>query len=444
MHYVNTKENNYSEKYELVKIGKFLKRNKNAIEVQDDQLYKRVTIRINGGGISVRDEVFGKEIGTKNQFEVTEKQFLLSKIDARNGAFGVVPESCDKAIITGNFWTFDVDYSIVNPNYLTLFTATKHFQYISQTASTGTTNRNYLQENLFLEMQIPLPSLAIQNQLVTIYQNKLNQAQEAANKALELEKGIETYLLEVLGIEMETSSEKRTNSSQRTVSSDYKFLQMVDFKEISRWDVAFLVNYFELKSKYQTQKLHNFIHKFMNTEQDKSLRFESFNYPEQEFSYLGMEHVEKETGLILEMPAVKGNEIKSQTIKIPQNYFIYGKLRPYLNKYWFNDTENDKVICSSEFFVFSVNDKINWQYFLIVLSSIIVQKQISNNTSGVRMPRMNEELFKGLEIPLPPLSIQTEIVAHISSQKMEVKRLRELAENLRKEAKEGFEGEIFN
>ena len=82
--------------------------------------------------------------------------------------------------------------------------------------------------------------------------------------------------------------------------------------------------------------------------------------------------------------------------------------------------------------------------FLIVLSSVIIQKQINNNTSGVRMPRMNENLFKELQIPLPSLSIQNEIVSHIETQKAEIKRLRAEAVALRASAKGDFEGEIFN
>lgn len=76
----------------------------------------------------------------KNQFLIREGQFLLSKIDAWNGAFGVVPEGLDKGIITGNFWTFDVDYNLINPYFLQLITRTKQFQNLSQSASVGTTN----------------------------------------------------------------------------------------------------------------------------------------------------------------------------------------------------------------------------------------------------------------------------------------------------------------
>ena len=114
----------------------------------------------------LRDEKIGIEIGTKNQFLIFKGQFLLSKIDARNGAFGVVPEDLDGGIITGNFWTFDVDYRVINPHYLTLLTTTQAFIGFCEQASNGTTNRHYLQESLFLNIKVPVPSLEEQEELV--------------------------------------------------------------------------------------------------------------------------------------------------------------------------------------------------------------------------------------------------------------------------------------
>lgn len=431
VNYANAVEQKYSDKYKLVRIGDFLKRNKKPIEIQDNQLYKRVKIRINGGGISVRDEVFGNEIGTKSQFIVESKQFLLSKIDARNGAFGVVPDECNGAIITGNFWTFDVDYEQINPFYLKILTSSKRFQVLCQNASNGTTNRNYLQEGLFVNMQIPLPNIDIQNQFICQYNQQFLQAQNAENQANELEKGIESYLLEELGIEAPKAVEKKQG------------LQFIRLKELSRWDWRFLTNDFELNVKYPQTKLGDFISNFLTDEKGKSLRIESFKFPKRYFSYLGMEHIEKNTGTILEMPYLSGDKIKSQTVRVKKGYFIYGKLRPYLNKYWYNETDNDSIICSSEFFVFRIADGVNRLFFQYILSSSVIQKQIEGITSGVRMPRINEDFFKNLQIPLPPKEIQTQIVNHITSQKEQIKTLRQQAEALRKQAKEEFEQEIF-
>ena len=58
------------------------------------------------------------------------------------------------------------------------------------------------------------------------------------------------------------------------------------------------------------------------------------------------------------------------------------------------------------------------------------------------MPRINETVFKGIQIPLPAIEIQNEIVSHINTQKKRIKELRTKATNLRKEAIAGFEKTI--
>ena len=127
----------------------------------------------------------GKDIGTKKQYLVKKGQFLLSKIDARNGAFGVVPEEADGAIITGNFWAFDVDYNLLNPQYLVLVTQTKQFVGFAEKCSNGTTNRHYLQEDAFLQQSIPLPSLDEQKAILKAYNENLFEANQLLDEAMD-------------------------------------------------------------------------------------------------------------------------------------------------------------------------------------------------------------------------------------------------------------------
>lgn len=155
-----------SNNNEIKPIRSFLKRVKNPIDIEDDKTYKRVTIKTNHNGISLRDEEIGIKIGTKKQFTVKPNQFLLSKIDARNGAFGIVPIDLNDAIITGNFWTYDVDKSIVDINWFLYFTESHHFIEICKTASTGSTHRKYLDETKFLNHKIKVPSLKEQKAIV--------------------------------------------------------------------------------------------------------------------------------------------------------------------------------------------------------------------------------------------------------------------------------------
>jgi restriction endonuclease S subunit len=426
----------YTDKHKLVEIGDFLKRNKTAIGIEDNKEYKRVTIKINNGGVFLRDIQKGINIGTKNQFVISEGQFLLSKIDARNGAFGVVSKDVDGAIITGNFWAFDVDYSKINPHFLALITTTPEFVKFSEIASNGTTNRQYLQENLFLSQKVPLPSLAEQEQIVENFNANICQAEKQEQQANDLEKGIESYLFDELMI------------AKRPLTQKKEILSFCSFSDLYRWDIPYLKNEinFKVKSTYSLIKLSDIISYFNKEESNKSLRIETKHTPKQYFRYIGMENVEKNTGsllLNLEKDKIQGSEIKSQTIKVPKNFIIYGKLRPYLNKYWVNETNYKDIVCSSEFFVFQINDSINKNFFISILSSDIVQKQIRDLYSGTRMPRINENVFMNIQIPYPKLSIQEGIANHIQNMIEKIRTLRHSAEENRKIAIKEFEKEIF-
>lgn len=135
-----------------------LTRRKDVVEIEDDTLYKRLTIRVKGRGIVLRDECPGEKIGTKRQFRVEAGQFALSKIDARHGAFGIIPEECDNGIITGNFWAYDVANRYLSTELLQHFTQSRLFRAFCIKASPGATNRRYLQEEDFLNQTIAVPA----------------------------------------------------------------------------------------------------------------------------------------------------------------------------------------------------------------------------------------------------------------------------------------------
>jgi len=421
---------NYNEDYELVKIGSFLKRNKTQIIIDDDTEYKRVTIKLYNKGVFLRDREIGKNIGTKKQFCIKEGQFLLSKIDARNGAFGLATPEVDGAIITADFFAYDIDITQINPYFLVLMTTTKQFMKFAQSASSGTTGRQRIDEKKFLDVKTPLPSLDIQKQIVKQYQDRINLATSQEQQAGEKEMEIEEYLYQELGIEI-------------TSKEETKLLSFVKFKNIERWDASYLLDANNIQSSYELVPLHTIINTFLQDLNNNSLRFESKRYPDKAFRYIGMENIEKETGILLNFQDVKGVDIKSQTIKLPKNFLLYGKLRPYLNKYYLNENDFDNIIVSSEFFVFSVKN-IDKYYFKYILSSSFIQNQIENHMKGARMPRISEGTFKNLKIPNPPLNIQNQIANHIQALKNEIKTLKTEAQKNRKLALVEFEMEIFN
>ena len=214
-------------KFPLVPLSKILKRVKEPVNIEDNVLYKRITVRNNGRGVVQRDELLGSEIGTKRQFSAHAGQLIISRIDARNGAFGIVPDELEGAIVTNDFWLFEVQDALTE--YLMLVLSSKLFQEHWQSQSSGTTNRQRIEENDFLDSKIALPSLKEQRNLIDEYRCSTDAVTAARITAKRVEDSIPEYLTSSLGI-----SETRHPQSQG--------LFTVMFSELGKWGIDFLTS----------------------------------------------------------------------------------------------------------------------------------------------------------------------------------------------------------
>jgi len=401
------------------------------INIEDNKSYKILGVRSYGLGVFINREVLGSTLKMRTYQKAKTNHLFWCKVDTKNGAFGIITDDFTDALGSSNMAFSELDTKKIYPDYLQLFFKSKKFNNYMDGMVVGTTNRKYIKFNdLLNDVKIPLPILEIQKKIVQNYQDKfhlaLNQEQEAKNK----EKEIEEYLYEELEIKL-------------SVKNEDTLLNFVHFKNVERWDATYLLDSNNIQSKYTLTPISSIINTFLKDLDNSSLRINSKNYPTKEFNYIGMENIEKETGKLLNFQIVKGIDIKSQTIKLPKNFFLYGKLRPYLNKYYLNKNDDENIIVSSEFFVFSVQN-INEVYFKYILSSSFIQSQIENHMKGARMPRISEDTFKNLKLPLPPLDIQDKIADHITSLKEQIKKLKEQSIKNRNLALIEFEREIFN
>lgn len=155
-----------SKAWPKVKLGAILAKSDNWIEIDPNRTYKQVTVKLWGRGVVLRNEIAGTEIASSRRLSVKSKQFIVSRIDARNGAFGLVPETLDCAVVTNDFPVFDLDVRLVLPEYLEWMSKTKDFVQLCIEASEGTTNRVRLKEERFLASEIPLPPLPEQRRIV--------------------------------------------------------------------------------------------------------------------------------------------------------------------------------------------------------------------------------------------------------------------------------------
>lgn len=149
-----------------VPLGEVLTPANNRITLDPDETYAQVTARLWGKGLTLRGKVKGVEIAAAQQNRVQAGQFVISKIDARHGAFGIVPAELDGAVVSSDFPVFDVNIQQVLPSYIAWVSKTEWFVRLCKQASEGSTNRVRLKQARFLAQQIPVPPLLEQRNLV--------------------------------------------------------------------------------------------------------------------------------------------------------------------------------------------------------------------------------------------------------------------------------------
>lgn len=149
-----------------ISLGDLIRRSNESAVLDHDGSYHEVTIRLWGKGVVSRGKVRGADVATQRRF-VRRGQLIISKIDARNGALGIVPPELDGAIVSNDFPSFEVkDQTKCLPDFLGALVKSAWFVDLCKASSEGTTNRVRLKEERFLNQEIPLPPLSEQRAIV--------------------------------------------------------------------------------------------------------------------------------------------------------------------------------------------------------------------------------------------------------------------------------------
>jgi type I restriction enzyme S subunit len=168
-------------------LGRLLRRNEQTIPIDPTEEYREVTVRLWGKGVILRGIVSGSSISADRRVQVSTNQFIISKIDARNGAMGLVPPELDGAVVSNDFPTFEPDQSRLLPEYLGWLSRTKPFVEACSRASEGTTNRVRLKEDRFDAIEILLPPIDEQRRIVSrieFFTNKIDDANGLKKRVL--------------------------------------------------------------------------------------------------------------------------------------------------------------------------------------------------------------------------------------------------------------------
>ncbi len=147
-------------------------------------------------------------------------------------------------------------------------------------------------------------------------------------------------------------------------------------------------------------------------------------------SYIGLENITQTSGQLSGNVATDNPAgIKSLKNGFCPGDILYGKLRPNLNKVWLSDR---KGICSTDIFVVrSLDGRILPALYAYVFRSGHFNDAVLSQLKGAQLPRIGWQSFANLEIPLPPLEVQREIVAEIEGYQRVIDGARAVVDNYR-------------
>lgn len=453
----------FNHKFQLNKLSSFLTKGGTITTIDDNGKYKRITVKTKNGGVCLRDIVTGKNIGTKKQWLVSEGLFIISKIDARNGAMGIIPKELNGAIVTNDFPVFNIDKGSIVPQYLLLVTTTERFVEFVQKCSSGTTNRQRVDVNDFLDVKIPIPSLSEQQALVEAYNAKIKTAEEKERRADQLKNEIENYLLSELGIKLKgTYSQNLPESSVCAepqveycinpnpsvgmndattyhwgdeIKKEYRWLKFVRFKDVDRWD-CYNSQINDFKSQFQTILLS----KLIVQKPQYGAAFKSIS-KKTDVRYIRITDINEDGSLNDEyVSAEKFDEI----YLLKMNDFLIARSGNTVGKTFLYEERVGRAIFAGYLIKFVLDTtKINPYYLLAYTKSSIYKTWINNNMRISGQPNINSQQYCNSPIIVPPLEIQNTIVKHITELKEQIKQLKQEAKELRENALVEFEKEIF-
>lgn len=322
--------------------------------INPESEYREVTVSLWGKGVRLRRKVAGSEIAATSRNVARTGDFIISKIDARNGAYGFIPPDLDGGVVTNDFPLFCVAEDHAHPRWIYWVSRSRFFVDLCRASSEGTTNRVRLKESKFAQVHIPLPPLAEQQRLVVhldAIESRLTRAQNLREEAA-LESG--ALIRSLIG-------------AQQCAG-----VKSVPMHELATWrspDVV--VNQSE---RYTFAGVYSF----------------------------GRGVFRKE--------AVSGMDFAYDRLtRLRAGEFTYPKLMAWEGALGVVPTECDGCHVSPEFPVFRVDEnKVLPEILDIHFKSPAVWKELAAISTGtnLRRRRLNPTAFLGYQFPLPPMEAQ--------------------------------------
>ena len=357
-------------------------------------------------------------------YKIVENGFLAYNPYRINvGSIGLKTKDQKYKYISPAYVVFSCKKDLL-PEFLYILFRTDKFNELIRENTTGSV-RQTLSFSSMGQIQIPLPSLEKQKEIVDRYNAKIKLAEEQEKEAQNLEQEIDQYICETLGIKIQNQLEQNKIS----------YLNFTSFKKLSRWDVYNNKNQV-LSTKYNFGKLKDIIiGKPLYGAGEKGINRKT------DVRYIRITDINEDGSLNNDVISAENVDEK---YLLKENDFLIARSGNTVGKTFLYKENFGKCIYAGYLIKFTLNlQKIIPEYLLYYTKSTAYKAWINSNQRANAQPNINSNEYLNSPIIIPEIKIQQKLVDTISLKKEKIHNLKETSEQNRQLAQKEFEKELF-
>lgn len=351
---------------------------------------------------------------------VRENDIIVSTTRPHRGAIALIDKTKDGFIASTGFAILRNPKIELNKKYLLFILRTQlSLKQMLQRSSGG--NYPAITSEELKNIIIPLPSLPVQNRIVSLMEKAYSSKKSKEAEAQKLLDSINDYVLDELGIKMPELEDKMifvVNSDDVKGKRIDAYYYQPKFEEIEKAI---------RKGKFEVRELREFV-KFISG-----------------YAFSSNDYIYKDGIKLLTIKNIKEDKIdftestllpfdykdKYKTFLIKKGDIVIAMTGATIGKSFIFNLDED-VLLNQRVGILRCSEKLNRYYLLSFMKSPVFRQKIIRQSCGGAQANISENEITSIKIPLPPLPIQNKIAE-------EIKRRMQKAEQLQKEAKEELE-----
>ena len=391
--------------WKKVRIGEFLTERQGRYKPDDNAIatYKRLDKIDFSGTIHISEKP-----SKTDMIVVQPGDLVISGINVAKGALAVY-QGTEPVTATIHYSSYIFDDSVIDLEYFKYFVKSPAFiETLKKQVKGGI--KTEIKPKVFLPLEISLPDLPTQKQIVKRISVNLKRVNELA-KEIETQKGYAKQLRRNIlqdAIEGKLTADWRKDNPVQKGNPDYDAEALfesiqkerkVDKKQKALPPILDAEKPFELPTGWKWMRLGDVI----------SIETHIVNSSDYlDLIQIAPDDIEKGTGELLEnLRTVREKGVISVNHLFPKDVLLYSKIRPRLRKIVYVDFEG---LCSAD--MYPLNTKMNKHFIKYLMLSDYFDVEVYNR---VKMPKINQSQLSSIKIPIVPLAEQNKIAEKIET-----------------------------